>query len=123
MTPKLTDGSRLRRSMNMALEAAGKALGTSIQWDHSELISLDRAVQAADRAEQLRMRYELELQGEARSTALARLSAEIRALDRLAIEITRRLDTGLKKMQATPTTRKQRAAHYRWARQRQDQEA
>jgi hypothetical protein len=121
MTPKLTDGARLRRSMNAALEAAGKALGTTIQWDQSELISLDRATQAADRAEQLRAQYEIELNGQARSTALARLSAEIRALDRLTIEITRRLDTGLKRITAKPNPHKQRAAHYRWNRQQQQE--
>ena len=118
MTPKLTDGSRLRRSMDAALEAAGTSLGHTLTWDQSERIALDRAVQAADRAEQLRTQYTIELNGQARSTDLARLSAEIRALDRLVIEITRRLDAGLQKLQAKPNPHKQRAANYRWSRQR-----
>jgi len=123
MTPKLTAGSRLRRDMDAALERAGKALGRPVAWDESERIALDRAVQGADRADELREQYRLELAGQARSTALARLSAEVRALDRLVIEITRRVSADLQKMQTRVDTRKQRASNYRWARQRNAEEA
>lgn len=114
MTPKLTDGSRLRRAMDAALRAAGEDL----TWDESDRLALNRAGHAADRAEQLRVQYDDELNGEARATNLTKLSAEIRALDRLVIEVTRRIDADLRRLGQTVNVRKQRAANYRWSRQR-----
>lgn len=118
MTPKITRGIRLRRDLDAALAAAGNAMNQAdLEWDEADRIAIDRAAEAADRAEQLRTRYDLELAGEASPNALVRLSSEIRALDRLVLEVVRRLNGDLKRMQAGLNVRKQRAANYRWSRQ------
>lgn len=114
MTPKLTAGSRLRRDMDAALERAARQLGQPVDWDEADRIALDRAAQAADRAEQLRGAYNRELGGEARVNMLTKLSAEIRALDRLVLEVTRRVNNDLNRALTKVNPRKQRAANRRW---------
>lgn len=123
MTPKLTAGSRLRRDMESSRERVCEALNQNISWDESDRISIDRAAQTADRAEQLRAQYERELRGEARASTLTKLSAELRQLDRLVVEITHRVCADLARIMTRDNVNvtKQRAADYRWSRQSQAQ--
>ena len=121
MTRKLTAGDRLRRDMNATLDRVARATNRPVQWDAADRIALDRACDAADRAEKLREQFDNELTGQARVTSLAKISAEIRALDRLSIEVTRRLNADLGKLATRIDTNKQRAAHRRWDIERRNQ--
>ena len=58
---RLTAGEKLRAKMVAALEATGVP---GIEFDEYETEALDRAVAAADRAEQLQRVYDAELTGE-----------------------------------------------------------
>jgi hypothetical protein len=113
MTPKMTAGRRLRAEMDTALKRAADELGQSLEWDETEDMMLSRAASAADRAEELRAAYEEELAGQARSTALTRLSAEIRALDKQAVDLVRSVHVGVG---VPKSSQHQRAAQSRWDR-------
>ena len=113
MTPKMTAGRRLRADMDAALKRAGDVLGQSLEWDESEELMLSRAVSAADRAEELRAAYDRELVGDARSSALTKLSSEIRALDKQTIDLVRSVNVGVG---VSKSSQHQRAAQSRWDR-------
>lgn len=109
-----TAGQRLRRDLDAALAHAVKEHGP-IEFDEVDCLAIDRAVAAADRAEQLRLMFDEELAGQRRSSSLTRLSAEARHLDRSAVEIVRTVAGGLG---VTPKSdRHQRAVRARWDRQ------
>ena len=103
--------------MNRALRDTGLV---GAEFDEYELEALDAACAAADRGEQLQIAYDDELAGEARATALVRLSAEIRACERAKV-------TMLERVRLTPepvrSPRHQRAARARWDRERKRGEA
>ena len=95
MTPKLTPGRRLRAEMNAALERARvEAAEPNLQWDERESDVLDRACATADRAEALRAVFDIEQAGDCRPAVLAKVSAEIRALDRQVVDLLGRLNPG-----------------------------
>jgi len=100
--------------MDAALKRAGEEMGQQLEWDETELVMLARAASAADRAEELRTAYDLELVGEARSTVLTRLSAEIRALDKQVVDLVRSVNVGVG---APKSSLHQKAARSRWDRQ------
>lgn len=105
-----TAGEKLRQKMTAALEATGVP---GIEFDEYETEALDRAVAAADRAEQLQRVYDAELSGECRPTTLARLSAEIRHCERQSVQMLERV-----RLTEEPpkSARHQRAARARWDR-------
>lgn len=113
MTPKLTAGNRLRRDLDAALTAAGKELGTQLEWDERELDAIGRAAATADRVEELREAFAAEQAGKARSGHLVRLSAEMRLLDRLVTDLLARLSLGVG---PAKSQRHVRAARSRWER-------
>lgn len=115
MTPKLTAGRRLRAAMDAALKRAADEMGPgqSLEWDETEEMMLSRAASAADRAEQLRTAYADELANQTRSTALTRLSAEIRALDKQTVDLIRSVHVGVG---APKSAQHQQAARSRWDR-------
>ena len=116
MTPKLTPGVRLRRAMDDALARAGETISQTLEWDVDEQITLDRAALAADRAEELRTRYRDELAGDAKPSALTKLSAEIRQLDRQVVDLVSRVNIGVG---PAKSSRHVRAANARWNRTRE----
>jgi hypothetical protein len=113
MTPKLTDGRRLRMDMDAALKRAGDAVGQSLEWSETEEMMLVRAASAADRAEELREAYETELAGQAGATTLTKLSSEIRALDKQTVDLVRSVHVGIG---VSKSSQHQRAAQSRWDR-------
>jgi hypothetical protein len=86
MTPRLTPGAKLRRAMHEALAEASEDAGGELEFTPAEVRALDIAVDAADRAGELAGVYRRELKGEARPTTLAKLSAELRGLERLQLD-------------------------------------
>lgn len=109
-----TAGQRLRRDLDTALAHAVKEHGP-IEFDEVDGLAIDRAVAAADRAEQLRLMFDEELAGQQRPSSLTRLSAEARHLDRSALESVRTVAGGLGA--APKSDRHQRAVRARWDRQ------
>ncbi len=120
MTRKYTPGKRLLRDMDAELKATGEDLGEQLEWSADERVMLERAAQAADRAEELRAEYNTEREGKARSTALTRLSAEIRMLDRMTVDLVGRVNVGVG---PAKNPAKVRAANARWRRHREQRGA
>lgn len=108
-----TAGQRLRRDIDAALAHAVKEHGP-IEFDELELLTIDRAVIAADRAEVLRGLFDDEAAGAQRSSVLTRLSAEARHLDRTALELARTVAGSLGA--APKSDRHVRAVRSRWER-------
>lgn len=108
-------GVKLRAKLNAALKAAGPGM----EWTETEAEAIAAAVQAADRAEQLRAVFGDELVGESRPTTLARLSAEIRLCERQVVEMVSRLELEPVKPKSL---RHQRAVNARWDRKRRADE-
>jgi hypothetical protein len=108
-----TAGQRLRRDIDAALAHAVGQHGP-MEFDEVERLTIDRAAAAADRAEVLQRLFDAELAGPQRSSALTRLSAEARQLDRTALELARTVAGNLG---ATPKSdRHVRAVRSRWDR-------
>ena len=114
MTPKLTAGRRLRQDKDAALKRAGEEIGQTLEWDEAEDMMLARAAGCADRAEELQRAYTAELAGQGRATVLTRLSAEIRALDKQALDLVRSVHVGVG---VPKSVTHQKAARSRWDRQ------
>lgn len=113
MTPRKTAGRRLREEMDAALERARVELREpGLQWDEREADALARACVTADRVETLQQAFDTELSGDARPAVLAKLSSELRALDRQVVDLLGRLNPGVG---AAKSERHQRAAGARWA--------
>ena len=106
-------GQRLRADLDAALAHAVELHGPMV-FDELEQLAIDRAVLAADRAELLRELFDAEVAGQRRSSALTRLSAESRQLDRTALELAR---TVFANLDVTPKSdRHVRAVRARWDR-------
>ncbi|BBX69721.1 hypothetical protein [Mycolicibacterium psychrotolerans] len=106
-----TAGRQLRRDLDAVLAAAVKQRGPLV-FDEVEEIAIAEAMIAADRAEQLRAAFDDELAGEARSSALTRLSAEARQCSVLAVTLARSVT---KELLAQPKSEMhQRAVRARW---------
>lgn len=113
MTPRKTAGRRLREEMDSALERARVELGEpGLQWDEREADALTRACGTAERAESLQAVFDAEQAGDASPAVLAKVSAELRALDRQVVDLLGRLNPGVG---AAKSERHQRAASARWA--------
>jgi hypothetical protein len=106
-----TAGQRLRRDLDAALTEAVKEHG-ALEFDECDLLAIDAAAAAADRAEALRALFDEEVTGEKRSSVLTRLSAEARHLDRAALEVVRTIANGLGA--APKSDRHVRAVRARW---------
>ena len=105
--------------MLAALEATGVA---GAEFTEHEVEALDRACSAADRAEQLQVLYDAELAkgGGLALTTLAKISAEVRHLERQSLQM---LDRVKLTADPVPSARHQRAARTRWDRRRRENEA
>ncbi|WP_147378884.1 hypothetical protein [Mycobacteroides abscessus] len=112
MTPKMTAGRRLRSDMDSLLARARSECGQpALQWDEREQDALTRACATADRAEILRELFDTEQSGDCRATVLAKISAEVRALDRQVQDLLAKLNPGVG---PAKSERHQRAAGARW---------
>lgn len=114
MTPKLTPGRRLENALNELLKQASEAAGQALSWDESDRQLITRAAGGADRAAQLREMLDAEMAGEKRPNIVAKLSAEVRQLDRLVVEFTRKVETGLQTLTTGKSARHVHAAQTRW---------
>jgi hypothetical protein len=105
-------GRELRAQLDKALAAASRELGGQLEWSEVELVIIDRAVAAADRAEELRRVYDGHLA--AGETALAvKVSAELRGCERAVIDAVGKVHMGLGQAKSE---RHVRAARSRWDR-------
>lgn len=114
MTPKLTPGRRLENALAETLKQAGEATGQQLSWDESDRQMIARAAWAADEAQRLRETLDTEANGEARPGVMTKLSAEIRQLDRLVVEFTKKVETGLATLTTGKSARHVHAAKTRW---------
>lgn len=112
MTPKLTAGRRLRAEVDAMLDRARVELGEpDLSWDERESDALTRACATADRVEVLQRAFDAEVGGEGRPAVLAKISAEMRALDRQVVDLVAKLNPGVG---PAKSERHQRAAQSRW---------
>lgn len=91
MTDELTPGCELVAAMERELQQTGEEAGQTLEWSAVEAEALEVAAAAADRVGELREVYESELAGEAKPTTLAKLSAELRGLERQKLDALARL--------------------------------
>lgn len=115
MTPS-TAGQHLRQTLDQALARASQDIGQPLEWAEDEVVAIEAAVQAADRAADLRRIYDAERTGEARPTVLVKLSAELRQLDRQVVELAARVNPGVG---PAKSARHVRAANARWRRNKE----
>jgi hypothetical protein len=101
--------------MDEALQQAGDDIGQALEWSADERVILERASLAADRADELRERYRVELAGASKASSLTRLSAEIRQLDRQVVDLVCRVNIGVG---PAKSSRHVRAGQARWNRGR-----
>ncbi|WP_210686885.1 hypothetical protein [Mycolicibacterium sp. GESEQ-9] len=100
MPRKKSAGQLLRARFDETLAYESRRTGRSLEWSDHELTALDAAADAADMAEVLRERWEALTQNpDASVTALVKLAAERRALDRQVNDLLARVAVELK-----PTT-------------------
>lgn len=92
MTRKLRAGDRLKRKFNEALERVSKDTGGNLVWDEHESTALDSAADAENRREQLQTRFDrLAADPETSATELAKISGELRGLEKSVAEAIGRL--------------------------------
>ncbi|MGB7239721.1 MAG: hypothetical protein WBD41_27545 [Rhodococcus sp. (in: high G+C Gram-positive bacteria)] len=103
-------------SAGEALRAAqNAALGDGLEWTELEALTLDRAVAAADRSEQLSVLLSAELAGDSAPSTVVKLSAELRMLERQVVDLVGRLNPS--GVEVKKSERHSRAAGARWNRQ------
>lgn len=109
----MTAGRRLRTRMDQALAHASRDAGQQLEWSEQELHILELAAETADRAAVFKDLFDTEQAGENRSTVLAKISAEHRALNRQVVDLVARVNPGVG---AAKSARHVRAARSRWDR-------
>jgi hypothetical protein len=102
-------GERLRQEMDAALHRASPE--QPLEWTEQERVALHAVCSTADRAEVIRAAFDAERDGEARSTVLVKLSAELRALDRQVVDLLAKVNPGLG---PAVSERHQKASRARW---------
>ena len=96
-----TAGQRLRADLDTALADASRALGRRLEWTEIESHTIDSAVLAADRAEQLRALLEAELAAvRTRPGLVVKLSAEARLCERQAVDLVATVNVGVGQRQS-----------------------
>ena len=105
-------GRRLKRLIN-------SALAENCSWTEQELVAIDKATRAEDRAAALQKLLDSELaQPEPRSRKVVELAGEIRQLDSLVVRLVRELvpDPGTAVSMPQKSRQHQDAVNARWAR-------
>ena len=109
-------GQQLRDQFAEALARTSRELGRQLEWTEQEQIALDLAVEAADRADQVRALLDAELaRPEPRTGAITALSAEVRLLNRARMDYVWRLSAGPGGV--AKSERHVRASRMRWDKQ------
>lgn len=115
--PKTAAGRRLVDAQNAILAQTCANTGQEYVWSPTEEAALERAGDTVDRAEQVRKLLASELKSdEPNKTLIVKLSAELRMLDKLVVELLARLNPEGDEPVKSP--RHQRAAQARWDRAR-----
>jgi hypothetical protein len=110
MTPKQTAGRRLLAAMNSELQDASEDAGHELEWSAVDSAALDVAAAAADRVAELRQVYEKELGGQARPATLAKLSAELRGLEKQQLDALGKISLDPERLSKV----RRKAAQSRW---------
>jgi hypothetical protein len=76
------------------LAHAAKAGGQNLEWSEHELIAIERACSTADRAQVVQGLLDAEAADQNRPTIVAKLSNELRQLDRLVVDLVGRVHPG-----------------------------
>jgi hypothetical protein len=106
-------GQKLRADMARAQEHAAREAGRPLMFDERETLAIDSAPAAADRAEQLRALWDAELAGEARPSAVIKIAAELRLLEKHVTDLLAKVNT---EPGQAKSDRHVRAARSRWDR-------
>jgi hypothetical protein len=85
----------------------------ALQWSEQEVQVIDRAAAAADRAEVLGWLWQQEMDGNTSAAVLVKLSAEMRACEKAAVDLVSRVNPDVGEAKSS---RHQRAARSRWDR-------
>ncbi|WP_027497462.1 hypothetical protein [Rhodococcus sp. JG-3] len=113
--PRTAAGKRLIADQNAALARTSKQTGEELVWSEAETVALERAGGAVDRAERVRKLLDAEMRRDEPNAAIyVKLSAELRALDRLVVDLIGKLNPYGEG--AAKSSRHQRAANARWSR-------
>lgn len=109
-------GKRLRADLDAAQAEAALDGSDELEWSETEQQIIDRAVAAADRAEELKWLWDQEMTRGASPTVLVKLSSEMRACERQALDFVARVNPADNAQQPRKNEIKQRAADSRWKR-------
>lgn len=113
--PRTAAGKRLLAEQNAALARTSSQTGEELVWSEAETVALERAGETVDRAETVRKLLQIQMRAdEPNPSIIVKLSAEIRALDRLVVDLVGKLNP-YGEGQAK-SGRHQRAANARWER-------
>lgn len=111
MTPRLTAGDRLRRRMDEALREAGAAAGQAREWEDQEVEALRIACEAETRRDVLARRFAALADGDTASeNGLAKLSAELRGLEKAVLDALAKLSLDIGDDPGADLARVRRAA-------------
>lgn len=115
--PKTAAGRRLVDAQNAALARTCTETGEDLVWSEYEEAALERAGETVDRAEAVRKLLQIELRkDEPNGNTVVKLSAELRSLDKLVVDLLGRLNP--EGDEPAKSERHQRAANARWSRSR-----
>lgn len=113
--PRTAAGKRLVADQAAALARTSKDTGEVLVWSEAEIVALERAGDTVDRAEKVRKLLDIQMRADEPNPAIVvKLSAEIRALDRLVVDLVGKLNP-YGEGQAK-SGRHQKAANARWHR-------
>ena len=103
----------MRAKLNAELRHAEQQEGRSLEWTGREVLVIEAAMAAADRAEELQRLWRRELaRAEPRPSTLTKLAAEARLSERAAVDLAHRVNPGLGQAKSE---RHVRAGRARWA--------
>jgi hypothetical protein len=110
-----TAGEQLAARYAEALARASREHGHELEWTEAEQVALQKAIDSADRAEQVKALLDAELaQRKPNPSVVTKLSAEWRLLNKAQMDYVWRLNPGLG---AAKDPDKVRAGRARWTRQ------
>lgn len=113
--PKTAAGRRLVDAQNAALARASTDRGETLVWSEAEEAALERAGETVDRAEAVRKLLAVQLRAdEPNSNTVVKLSAELRMLDKLTVDLLDKLNPDGEG--PAKSARHVRAARSRWDR-------
>jgi hypothetical protein len=107
------EARKLVRDLDAALARAGEASGAPLEWSESEQAAITRMVASIERRELLQRLLDAESESaEPDTMAVLKLSAELRQIDRLVLDLLGRVNP---EPGPAKSERHQRAVNHRWA--------